>query len=58
MVGEFFCTLRGITQLSDKQVRDIALKVLRNNAVFAHREHVIIAKLGDEKQTGERYCCG
>ena len=31
-------------------MRDIALKVLRRNAFFAHPEHVIIAMLGDENK--------
>ena len=42
--------LRIVTQFPDKQVRDIALKVLRRNAWFAHPEHVIIAMLGDENK--------
>ena len=42
--------LRIVTQFPDKQVRDIALKVLRRNAWFAHSEHVIIAMLGDENK--------
>ena len=42
-----FSKLRRVTQFPDKQVRDIALKVLRHNAFFAHPEHVIIAMLGD-----------
>ena len=42
--------LRRVTQFPDKQVRDIALKVLRRNAFFAHPEHVIIAMLGDENK--------
>ena len=42
--------LRRITQFPDKQVRDIALKLLRRNAFFAHPEHVIIAMLDDDNK--------
>ena len=45
-----FFKLRRVTQFSDKQGRDIALKVLRHNAFFAHPEHVIIAMPGDENK--------
>ena len=45
-----FSKLRRVTQFPYKQVRDIALKVLRRNAFFAHPEHVIIAMLGDENK--------
>ena len=43
-----FSKLRRITQFRDKQVRDIALKVLQHNAFFAHPESIIIAMPGDE----------
>ena len=46
-----FSKLRRVTQFSDKQVRDMALKVLRRNAFFAHSEHAIIAMLGDENKS-------
>ena len=42
--------LKRVTQIPDKQLRDIALKVLRRNAFFAHLEHVIIAIFGDENK--------
>ena len=39
-----FSKLRRVTQFADKQVRDIALKVLRRNAIFAHPAHVILLR--------------
>ena len=51
MVQEiFFSMLNRVTQFLDKQVSDITLKVMRRNAFFAHREHVIIATLGDKSK--------
>ena len=46
----FFSKLRGVAQFPDKQVRDVALKVLQRNAFFAHPEQVIIVMLGDENK--------
>ena len=42
-----FFKLRRVTQFPDKQVRDIAHKVLRHNA---HAEHVITAMPGNENK--------
>ena len=42
--------LRRVTKFPAKQVKDIALKVLRRNACFAHPDHVTIAMLGDENK--------
>ena len=50
MVHEFFSVLRRVTQFSDKQMKDMALKVLRRNPFFAHPKHVIIAMLGHENK--------
>ena len=45
-----FSKLRRVTQFPDKQVRDIAFKVLGRNAFFAHPQHVIIAMLCHENK--------
>ena len=42
--------LRRVTQFPNKRVREIALKVFRRNAFFAHPQHVIIAMIGDENK--------
>ena len=42
--------LKRVTQFPDKQVRDIARKVLQRNAFFAHPERVITEMLGDENK--------
>ena len=45
-----FFKRRRVTQFPDKQVRDIALKVLWHNAFFAHPEHVIIVMPSNENK--------
>ena len=45
-----FSKLRRVTHFPDKKVRDIAFKVLRHNAFFAHPEQVITAMPGDENK--------
>ena len=53
MVQEIYFLSLGVTQFPDKQVRDIALKVLRHNAFFAHPEHVILRCLAMKTNRSE-----
>ena len=46
----FFYMLRLISSFSNAVVNDVGVKVLRNNAFFAHHENIFLAMLGDNDQ--------
>ena len=46
----FFYMLRLISNFSNAVVNDVGVKVLQNNAFFAHHENILLAMLGDNAQ--------
>ena len=48
MTKDFYIMVQRVLLLPNKKVTQIALKVLKQNAFFAHQENIILSMLADD----------